>query len=115
MARSNEPLVWSFFSAGGVLTAFLFPGLALAVSGWFGPGILGDYDAMRAAVTNPIVGAAITLILFVSLFHAMHRIRFVLFDLGVKLGPVLAIVCYGLALAGTAFAGYLLFGGAISA
>ena len=50
MARSNEPAVWSLFSAGGVVSAFLMPALALILTGWFGSAFLTDYDAVGKAL-----------------------------------------------------------------
>jgi hypothetical protein len=44
-------------------------------------------------------------------FHAAHRLRFTLADLGLKgLGPLLGILCYGGAIVGTLIAGAVALG-----
>jgi fumarate reductase subunit D len=59
------------------------------------------------ALWRPVAFAVVAL----SLFHAAHRLRFALADLGLRsMAPVLAFLLYGAALAGTAVAAAAAFG-----
>lgn len=111
--RSLEPLLWSLFSAGGVVAALFIPvilflfGLAFPL-GWIeAPG----YDHLLALIRHPISRLALFIICSLPLFHWAHRFRFTLYDgLQIKhLNEMIAVGCYGGALIGTAFAGYLLW------
>ena len=75
MARSNKPIVWSLFAAGGTLAAFAAPVLAAvflaAALGHAPPGF--DFDRAQS-LAGHWAGKAIlggTVILF--LWHAAHR------------------------------------------
>jgi fumarate reductase subunit D len=103
MAKSNEPLVWAPFFAGAGLSALLMPVLIVIV-------LVASYGGMRL---NDLLGLInhwyVRLILFalisLSLFHAMHRIRFLLVDLGLKRAKqFIAILCYLIAIIGTVVA-----------
>ncbi len=111
--KSNEPFFWSLFSAGGVLTAFLVPVqlflfcLAFPL-GWLdSPG----YEKLLVLLKNPLTRVYLFLLCFLGLFHWAHRFRFTLYDgLQIKhLNELIFIFCYGGAVAGTAWAGYLLW------
>jgi fumarate reductase subunit D len=107
-----NPFLWLLFSAGGTLAAFLFPVhlllFALAFPlGWLEP---PSYEALRGLVAHPL--ARLYLLAFVSLplFHWAHRFRYTLYDgLQLKhLTALIAVICYGTALAGTAAAAWVL-------
>jgi len=100
--RSNEPVFWALFGAGGVLAAMVLPA-AILVTGIAGPlGWLG-HDAMSyeraVAFAGSWVGKAISLgIVSLTFWHAFHRIFHSLHDLGVRRGlGVLRWLCYGVA------------------
>jgi fumarate reductase subunit D len=108
-----EPFLWTLFSAGGVLAAFLIPvhlflwGLAFPL-GWLkAPG----YESAMALLAHPIVRIYLLLLCSLPLFHWAHRFRYTLYDgLQIKhLNEVINFFCYGSALLGTAVAGYLLW------
>lgn len=108
-----EPLLWTLFSAGGVVAAFLIPvhlflwGLAFPL-GWLkGPGYLNTI----ALLAHPLVRIYLFVLCSVPLFHAAHRFRYTLYDgLQIKhLNEVINFSCYGGAVLGTALAGYLLW------
>lgn len=104
MARSNKPIVWGPFAAGGTLTAFLTPALMLltllAALG-HAPELLA-YERLHTFASHWIVKAAIAGTVFLSLWSAAHRLRITCYDLGVRADTLVAAVVYAVALAGTA-------------
>lgn len=115
MAKSNEPIWWSLFSAGGVVAALLVP-VNIFLTGIAGPlGILpGDflqYDKMHALMANPLVRLYCFVLISLPLFHWAHRFRYTLVDLGLKgIHTLIAVVCYGAAIVGTIAAAVVLWG-----
>jgi succinate dehydrogenase subunit D len=103
MAKSNEPLVWAPFFAGAGLSALLMPVLIIIT-------ILASYGVIQSFSLHDLVNHwYVRVVLFVlislSLFHALHRIRFILVDLGLKAAHgLIAALCYGLAVIGTVVA-----------
>lgn len=107
MARSHKPLLWFPFAMGGTVAALLLPGLMLLTL-LASLGVLPD-DALSHARVSAFAGhwlsAAVLFVVIVSmLWHAAHRLRMTLQDLGVRTAParrLAARICYGLATAGT--------------
>jgi fumarate reductase subunit D len=103
MARSNKPIVWGPFAAGGTLTAFVTPVLILltllAALG-HAPDLLA-FDRMHALAGHWLAKAAIAGTVFLSLWSAAHRLRITCYDLGVRADTLVATVVYAVALAGT--------------
>jgi fumarate reductase subunit D len=55
-----------------------------------------SYERMIGWVSNPIVKLYLLVIIIFPLFHAAHRIKFTLVDLGWKVSTAtLSVVCYG--------------------
>lgn len=111
--RSNEPFLWALFSAGGVVAAFLMPVLLFLYGlafpwGWLDP---PSYERTLALVGHPLARLIVFILCFLPLFHWAHRFRFTLYDgLQIKhLNELINFFCYGGAIAGTIFAGYLLW------
>ncbi len=111
--RSNEPVLWVLFSAGGVVAAFLVPVLLFLLFlafplGWIKP---PSYDGLLALVRLPITRLALFVLCFFSLFHWAHRFRYTLYDgLQIKhLNQLIFPFCYGGALVGSVLAGYILW------
>jgi fumarate reductase subunit D len=111
--RSNEPLLWLLFSAGGVVAAMLIPihlflfGLAFPL-GWLnGP----SYQRLLELVTHPITRLYLFVLCTLSLFHWAHRFRYTLYDgLQIKhLNELINTFCYGGAVLGTVLTAYLLW------
>jgi len=104
MARSNKPIVWGPFAAGGTLTAFVTPVLVLltllAALG-HAPELLA-YDRLHALASHWFAKLAIAGVVFLSLWSAAHRLRITCYDLGVRADTLVATVVYTVALAGTA-------------
>jgi fumarate reductase subunit D len=108
MARSNEALPWSLFAAGGMFSALFMPITILLIgfaipAGWITAQQF--YDLLH----HPLVRVYLFFLIFLSLFHGMHRTLLTLVDLGLKsLRPVLAALLYGGAIVGTLWAAVLL-------
>jgi fumarate reductase subunit D len=113
MARKPiEPLLWSLFSAGGVLAALLVPvllflfGLAFPL-GWLTP---PSHAHLLRVLGHPLSRVVLFVLCLLALFHGAHRFRYTLYDgLQIKhLNEVINLVCYGGAIVGSVAAGYLL-------
>lgn len=99
--RSREPGLWLLFSAGGMLSALLLPGLTFAL--WLAPS-LGWMPALShgdvAAITGHLVGRAfLFVVISLALFHWAHRFRYTLYD-GLQLyhlNQLIAVLTYGMA------------------
>ncbi len=111
--RSVLPLPWLLFSAGGVLAALFLPVLMLLVGIAFPLGLISapKHDHVHGLLSNPLTLLVLLGVFALSLFHWAHRFRYGLQDgLQIKhLDKPLAGLCYGIALAGTAVAAYLLW------
>ena len=111
--RHPEPLLWMLFGAGGVLSAMLMPSLLLLFGiafplGWLTP---PSYGHMLAVLGHPLTRLVLFSLCALSLFHWAHRFRHTLYDgLQIKhLNEVIALLCYGTAIAGTGIAAYLIW------
>ena len=106
MKRSNEPIFWALFGAGGMLSALLGPvlifvtGLAVPL-GFLLPHRTMSYSAMMAFTRNPIGKVAALAVISLSLFHGCHRMVHSLHDLGIRTGRTAQIWFYGFAVSGT--------------
>ncbi|MEU6998492.1 fumarate reductase subunit FrdD [Nonomuraea sp. NPDC046570] len=113
MKRTIEPYLWLLFSGGGVVAALLLPVLVLLFGVLMPLGVL-DWPAqadLRALLDPPVVRLALIVILVLCLFHAAHRIRFTSEELlGIaRFDLVIAVLCYGGAIAGGAIAVLTMF------
>lgn len=104
--RSNEPVFWSLFGAGGVVSALLLPVLVLVI-GIAGPlGLLGsgalDYERAITFASGLFGKLFLGVVISLTFWHACHRIYHSLHDLGINTsrGPW-TILFYGLAALGT--------------
>lgn len=101
MARSNEPLVWLPFFAGAGIAALFMP-ITIVVVGLLTALHAIDANRLYVILNNPVVRVYLFILISLSLFHAAHRIRYVLVDLGLKAAAYgISLVCYGLAVVGT--------------
>ena len=106
MKRSNAPIFWALFGAGGMLSA-LIGAVLVFITGIAAPlAILLPREMLSysrvLAVTQHWTGKGI-LFVIISLFlwHSAHRIYHTLHDIGVHAGLVAKLICYGFAMAGT--------------
>ncbi len=115
MAKSNEPILWSLFSAGGMLSAMMLPVLivitGILVPLGFAPLESLGYEKVHAAVSdNLLVKLILFGLIFLSLFHWAHRFKFAVVDMGLqKIKGLIGFACYGGALAGTVITAVLLW------
>src|SRR5262249_31813212 len=111
--RSNEPILWVLFSAGGVVAAFLIPVLLFLLFLAFPLGWIESpsYTGLLGLVRLPITRVVLFILCFFSLFHWAHRFRYTLYDgLQIKhLNQLIFPFCYGGALVGSVLAGYILW------
>ena len=113
MLKRITPLLWLLFSAGGTVAAFFLP-VHLLLTGLAFP--LGWLEAPRneslhRLLMHPVTRLYLIVLISLPLFHWAHRFRYTLYDgLQLKhLTVLIAVLCYGTALAGTATAAYLLW------
>ena len=113
MARPLTPFLWAMFSAGGTIAALLFPvhlfltGLAFPL-GWM---TAPSHTALYALLKLPVARLYVFVLISLPLFHWAHRFRYTLYDgLQLKhLTALIAVLCYGAALAGSVMAAYTLW------
>jgi succinate dehydrogenase subunit D len=111
--RHPEPLLWLLFSAGGVASAMLMPilllifGIAVPLGWMTGP----SHGQILRVLSNPLTRLVLVALSVLSLFHWAHRFRHTLYDgLQIKhLNEVIALVSYGVAVAGSAAAAYVIW------
>ncbi len=109
-APRSEPFWWLLFSAGGMLSAIFLPGhvifqgIAMPM-GWI-PAQASSYARMHALLSHPIAKLYLFALISLSLFHAAHRLKHTVLDLGLQAGGFLAFAFYGFAILCTAVAGY---------
>ena len=103
MKRSNAPIFWLLFGAGGMLSALLgtmmvfITGLAVPL-GWPLRSDLLSYPHMLAFAQHWIGKGFLFVVIALFAWHAVHRIFHSLHDVGVHTGVVAKLVCYGGAL-----------------
>jgi fumarate reductase subunit D len=101
MARSSEPLVWAPFFAGAGVAAIFMPVTIFLTSIAVATGWLNEAQ-LWSLLHNPLVRIYLFVLISLALFHALHRIRFILVDLGLKpVAGAIATTCYAIAIAGT--------------
>lgn len=98
MAKSNKPLLWLPFAAGGLVAAFIIPVLIL-VSGLLTPlGIMHlPYARMFAFAHHPLGKLILLGAVALPAWHAAHRLRMTAHDFGLGGGLAVRLVCYGAA------------------
>jgi fumarate reductase subunit D len=110
--RSAEPYLWMLFGGGGVVAALVLPVLVLLLGVLIPLGLVDapSFAAISGLAGNPLVRLALLVVVVLCLFHAAHRIRFTAEEMLriARWDRLVAILCYGLALAGTAAAAAIL-------
>jgi fumarate reductase subunit D len=98
MARSNKPLLWLPFAAGGLVAALIIPVLIL-ITGVLMPLRVVDlsYDKVVAFAHNPLGKLILFGAIALPAWHAGHRLRMTAHDLGLGRGRLVKAVCYGFA------------------
>jgi fumarate reductase subunit D len=112
MKRSNKPVFWSLFGAGGMLSALLGPALifftGIAVPAGLMRGEAMSYERMLAFAQHPLGKLALFAVIALFLFHGCHRGYHCLHDFGVHVGPGIKAAFHGFAAAGSLAAAVLL-------
>ncbi len=105
MTRSNKPVIWGLFAAGGTMAAFFVPALILitCLGVPFGllPADILSYERMHGLLQNSFSKLVTFAVLFLIIWHAAHRMRITAHDVGIRSDTLVAILCYGIAAAGT--------------
>ncbi|WP_374509653.1 fumarate reductase subunit FrdD [Niveibacterium sp.] len=107
--RSNEPIFWLLFGAGGMFSALIGPalvivtGLAVPLGVVFAPDAL-RYEHAHALAQHWLGKGFLFLVVSLFLWHAGHRIFHSLHDFGIHAGGVARAVCYGVPAAATVLA-----------
>jgi succinate dehydrogenase subunit D len=103
MKRSNAPVFWLLFGAGGMLSALLgtmlvfITGIAVPL-GWPLRAELMSYPRMLAFAQHGLGKAFLFVVIALFAWHAVHRLFHSLHDLGLRTGTAAKLACYGTAL-----------------
>ena len=111
MAIAKKALVWGLFAVGGTLTAFVFPALIalfVLISLGFIPDAL-QYEQIHSFTSSLLGKACLFVVLFLSLWHAAHRLRVVFHDFGVRKDWLIANAVYLVATVGTVMTAFYLY------
>jgi len=109
MKRSNAPIFWGLFGAGGMLSALLGPmlvfitGIAVPL-GLLLPRDLMSYPRMLVFAQHWAGKGFLFAVIALFIWHAAHRIFHSLHDVGIHTGTLARLLCYGGALAVTLLA-----------
>ena len=104
MRPSNEPFFWAIFSAGGVIIALLIP-ILIVITGFIIPAEEIEFSRIEDVFGNPLIRLIVLGVSFFTFFHAAHRIRHTLKDLGLRrIAKPISVVSYLAAVAGTIWA-----------
>ncbi|MBX2800749.1 MAG: fumarate reductase subunit D [Myxococcales bacterium] len=109
-----EPILWSLFGAGGMVSAFLVPAHIVIFGLMFPLGYVTaeamSYEAMLELVQNPLVKVYLMILIALPLFTFAHRTRFTLHELNMKGGDsIYAPLLYGSAVVGAALSAWVIF------
>jgi len=115
MKRSNAPIFWLLFGAGGMLSALLGTALVLITGiagplGWPAASPLLSYPHMLAFAHNAVGKAFLFVVIALFAWHAAHRLLCSVHDFGIHKGLLAKLIGYGSAMAVTLFAAWSLLG-----
>ncbi len=84
----GAPFLWAGFFIGGFIAAFFMPFLIvyilLSSLGLF-PSYLPDFlawDHLQAWLANPLARLFVAIVFIATIYHAFHRLKYVLYDYG---------------------------------
>lgn len=111
MAKSNKPVVWFPFAAGGTVIAFCMPVIVvlgfLATLGHPPAGL--DYERMHAFAGGTLGKIVLFGVIALSTWSSAHRLRCTCYDFGLRADAFAATLLYGAAIALSVAAGIFLF------
>lgn len=103
MAKSNKPIIWGTFAAGGTVAAFVMPVLivlTLLVALGQTPEMLA-YARLHAFAAHWFGKLALFVVISLSLWGAAHRLRITCYDFGIRADTLVATIVYLVAAFGT--------------
>jgi fumarate reductase subunit D len=110
MAIAKKAVVWGLFAAGGTLTSFIFPALIalflLIATGNIPDGL--QYEQIHNFASSWLGKACLFIVLFLSVWHAAHRLRVVAHDFGIRKDTLVANAVYTIAAIGSVLAAFYL-------
>jgi fumarate reductase subunit D len=115
LKRSNAPIFWSLFGAGGMLSALFGPMLVFITGiavpfGFMLPADAMSYPKMLAFAQNFIGKGFILAVIALFLWFAAHRIFHSLHEVGIHAGVGAKLLCYGSAFVATVISAVVLLG-----
>ncbi len=115
LKRSNAPIFWSLFGAGGMLSALFGPMLVFITGiavpfGFMLPADAMSYPKMLAFAQNFIGKGFILAVIALFLWFAAHRIFHSLHEVGIHAGVGAKLLCYGSAFIATVISAVVLLG-----
>jgi len=112
MAIAKKSVIWLLFAAGGTLTAFVFPALIalflVIATGNVPEGL--QFEQFHAFAASWLGKACLFIVLFLSLWHAAHRLRVVAHDFGIRKDALVASAVYAVAAIGSVLTAFYLIG-----
>ena len=115
LKRSNAPIFWSLFGAGGMFSALFGPMLVFITGiavpfGFILPADAMSYPKMLAFAQNFIGKGFILAVIALFLWFAAHRIYHSLHEVGIRAGTGAKLICYGSAFIATVISLVVLLG-----
>ena len=104
--RSHEPIFWSLFGAGGMVSAMVIPALVIITGLAWPLGLMSEgalsFERIDGFAGSFLGGLILLVVISLTLWHAAHRIAHSLHDFGVHTGLGIWKACwYGAAFVGT--------------
>ncbi len=106
LKRSNAPIFWGLFGAGGMFSALVGPALVFITGiavplGLMYPAGTMSYPKMMAFAQNIIGKGFIFAVISLFMWFAAHRVFHSLHEFGIHAGAGYKLLCYGSAFAAT--------------
>ncbi|MGA7328369.1 MAG: fumarate reductase subunit FrdD [Rhodomicrobium sp.] len=99
MARSNKPILWLPFAAGGLVSALAIPALIVITGVLLPLGLIHlPFEKLVGLLLMPMAKLMVAGVIALSVWHAAHRLRMTAHDLGLGSGIFVEAVCYGAAM-----------------
>lgn len=98
--RSDEPIYWLLFGAGGMVLGIVFPAvlILLLVAGLSSPDVqtgLLSFEHVKGMLGNWFVSLVIFACTMLLFWHCFHRIYHALHDFGIRVTKLHWFVLYG--------------------
>ena len=115
LKRSNAPIFWGLFGAGGMLSALFGPVLVFITGvavplGFLLPSGTMSYPKVLAFAQNFIGKGFIFAVIALFLWFAAHRVYHSLHEVGIHPGLLAKLLCYGSAFVATIISASVLLG-----